>query len=67
MKANELRSKNVNELQNELLACLREQFNLRMQLGSRQIARADGLKTLRRNIARIKTIMGEKKREGNQV
>ena len=60
MKANELREKNVDDLNTELLALLREQFNLRMQNGSGQLSRPHQMKDVRRNIARVKTILNEK-------
>ncbi|MGP1931827.1 MAG: 50S ribosomal protein L29 [Arsenophonus sp.] len=62
MKAKELRLKNVDELNTELLNLLREQFNLSMQLGSRKLQQFHLLKLLRRDIARIKTLISEKKR-----
>ena len=61
MKANELREKTVDELKKELLALLREQFNLRMQKGMGQGAKTNlPLRTVRLDIARIKTILNEK-------
>jgi large subunit ribosomal protein L29 len=60
MKIKELRDKTVAELQQELLGLLREQFNLRMQRGSEQLARTHLLRDVRRNIARIKTLLTEK-------
>lgn len=60
MKASELREKNVEDLNKELLALLREQFNLRMQNGSGQLTRPHQMKEVRRNIARLKTILNEK-------
>ena len=62
MNVNELRSKNDGELQQSLYDLLKEQFNLRMQKGTGQIARPDQLRTVRRNIARVKTVMSERKR-----
>lgn len=59
MKASEMRSKNADELNKELLDLLREQFNLRMQRGSGQLARPHQMKVVRRNIARLKTILNE--------
>jgi len=59
MKAEELRKKNSNELQGELDELLKEQFKLRMQKGSGQMSNPARFKTLRREIARIKTIMTE--------
>ncbi len=60
MEAKELRQKTVDELQQELLENLREQVNLRMQKGVGQLSRHTQLKAVRRNIARIKTILTEK-------
>ncbi len=60
MKANELREKSVDELQGELTALYREQFNLRMQRGIGQMSQSHRFKAVRRDIARIKTILGEK-------
>ncbi len=60
MKTNELRGKSVEELNKELLSLTREKFNLRMQRGSGQLARPHQMKQVRRNIARVKTILNEK-------
>lgn len=60
MKASELREKSVDDLNSELLALLREQFNLRMQNGSGQLSRPHQMKEVRRGIARIKTLLNEK-------
>lgn len=60
MKANELRQKTHAELQDELLALRREQFNLRMQRGVSQAARPHEFSRVRREIARIKTVLGER-------
>ncbi len=60
MKASELKSKTVEELGTELEALLREQFNLRMQRGTGQLSRPHQMKDVRRNIARVKTILREK-------
>jgi len=60
MKGSDLRAKNVADLEQDLLGLLREQFNLRMQRGSEQLARTHLLRQVRRNIARIKTVLGEK-------
>jgi len=64
MNASELRQKTDEELRDELRGLLREQFNLRMQKGVGQMARPDQFKKVRRNIARVKTIMNE--RAGSQ-
>lgn len=66
MKASELLSKSEQELRDELTALLREQFNLRMQRGINPDAiRPDQFKKVRRNIARVKTIMSAN-RSGEQ-
>ncbi|GGI93028.1 50S ribosomal protein L29 [Shewanella gelidii] len=60
MKASELREKSVEELNAELLGLLREQFNLRMQNATGQLSQTHQLKQVRRNIARVKTIITSK-------
>lgn len=60
MKATDLLNKNIDELKAELIALLKEQFNLRMQKGAGQLAKANVLKTVRRSIARIKTVLKQK-------
>ena len=60
MKASEIRGKNPDELQKELEALLRAQFGLRMQLATHQLANTSQLKKVRRDIARVRTIMKEK-------
>lgn len=60
MKANDLREKSVSDLNKELLELAREKFNLRMQRATGQMARTHQMKEVRRNIARIKTILNEK-------
>lgn len=60
MKAAELREKTTEDLNKELLDLLREQFNLRMQRGSGQLSRPSDMKRVRRDIARIKTVLTEK-------
>jgi large subunit ribosomal protein L29 len=60
MKASELRNKSIEELTKELLALLREQFNLRMQRGTGQPPKPHLFKKVRLAIARIKTVLSEK-------
>ena len=62
MKAKELRAKSKGELQEELLKLRREQFNLRMAQASGASARPDQFGKVRRNVARVKTVLGEKAR-----
>ncbi|MFA6409879.1 MAG: 50S ribosomal protein L29 [Gammaproteobacteria bacterium] len=60
MKASELRKKTMEELQQELTALLREEFNLRIGKGLDEVkAKPQARKEVRRNIARIKTILRE--------
>jgi large subunit ribosomal protein L29 len=61
MKAKELRNSGAAELQTQLDGLLREQFNLRMQRGVGQLSRPSQMKAVRRDIARIKTVMAELK------
>ena len=60
MKAQELREKSVEELNSELLAQLQEQFKLRMQASTGQLQQTHLVKQVRRDIARIKTVLAEK-------
>ena len=60
MKASELRGKNGEELQKELEGLLRAQFGLRMQVATQQLSNTSQLKKVRRDIARVRTIMKEK-------
>ena len=59
MIASELRQKTKDELETMLLELSREQFNLRMQKGSGQLSKPDQVKKVRRDIARIHTILNE--------
>lgn len=60
MKASELRSKEATELSKELESLLRAQFNLRMQRATQQLSNTSQLGKVRRDIARVRTIMAEK-------
>ena len=60
MNAAELREKSVEELNTALLELLREQFNLRMQNSTGQLAQSHLIKNVRRDIARVKTILNQK-------
>jgi len=60
MNATELREKTADELNVELLSLTREQFNLRMQQATGQMGKPHQMKNVRRNIARVKTILTEK-------
>ena len=60
MKASELRSKDATELAKELESLLKAQFNLRMQRATQQLSNTSQLGKVRRDIARVRTIMAEK-------
>lgn len=64
MKASELREKSLAELNDELTGLYREQFNLRMQRGTGQMSRPDQFGQVRKNIARVKTVINEKMKAG---
>jgi large subunit ribosomal protein L29 len=61
MKAKELRGTSAESLREQLEGLLREQFNLRMQRGVGQLTRPSRMKAVRRDIARVKTVMAELK------
>jgi large subunit ribosomal protein L29 len=60
MKPSELRTKDGAELQKELEGLLRAQFGLRMQLATQQLGNTSQMKKVKRDIARVRTIMKEK-------
>jgi large subunit ribosomal protein L29 len=60
MKASEFRSKNQEELNKELIELLKAQFSLRMQHATQQLGNNSQLRKVRRDIARVRTILGEK-------
>ena len=60
MKANELREKSVEELNQELLKVREEQFRLRMQDATGQLNQTHLLKQAQRDVARIKTVLTQK-------
>jgi large subunit ribosomal protein L29 len=60
MKATELRNKSADELNAELLDLLKAQFSLRMQIATQQLSNTSQLSKVRRDIARVRTIIREK-------
>jgi large subunit ribosomal protein L29 len=60
MKASELRAKSPADLNKELVELLKAQFSLRMQLATQQLSNNSQLGKVRRDIARVKTILREK-------
>ena len=59
MKASELRQKSKDELGAMLIELSREKFNLKMQKGTGQLSKPDQVKKVRRDVARIHTILNE--------
>jgi len=62
MKANELRAQDAGALNTELQALLKAQFSLRMQKATQQLSNTSQLKKVRRDIARVRTVLAEKAR-----
>ena len=60
MKPNELRAKDLAELNQELNDLLKAQFSLRMQIATQQLTNNSQLKKTRRDIARVRTIIAQK-------
>jgi len=60
MKANELTGKSPDELQQELQSLLKAQFSLRMQKATQQLTNTSQLKKVRRDIARVRTVLAQK-------
>ena len=60
MKASELRAKSVDELNKELLDLLKAQFGLRMQIATQQLSNNSQIGKVRRDIARVRTLLREK-------
>jgi large subunit ribosomal protein L29 len=60
MKASELRSKSADELKKELLDLLKAQFGLRMQIATQQLSNTSQMSKVRRDIARVRTLIREK-------
>ena len=60
MKASELRIKSAADLEQEMLSLTKAQFGLRMQVATQQMANTSELRKVRRDIARVKTVLNEK-------
>jgi large subunit ribosomal protein L29 len=66
MKGKDLRAKSAAELNEELLKLRREQFNLRMARATGQAAKPDQFSKVRRNIARVKTVLAQGRQAGGK-
>ena len=64
MKAEELRGKTQDELQKTLLDLKKQQFNLRIQKSQGQLENTAKIRIVRRDIARVRTVLNEKKVKG---
>lgn len=60
MKAKDLRAKSAAELNDELLSLRKAQFGLRMQVATQQLTNVSEIRKVRRDIARVKTVMNQK-------
>ncbi|MEX0637432.1 MAG: 50S ribosomal protein L29 [Burkholderiales bacterium] len=60
MKASELRAKSGDELHKELNELLKAQFGLRVQIATQQLGNTSQIKKVRRDIARVRTVLKEK-------
>jgi large subunit ribosomal protein L29 len=69
MKATELREKTVDELQESLIALVKDQFTYRMQKSTGQLNQTHVLKEVAKDIARVKTVLNEKSADtqGNTI
>ena len=67
VKAEALRAKTVDELKTQLVDLKREQFNLRFQAAGGQVENPTRAKIVRREIARIKTVLGQMASSANTV
>ncbi|MEO1203689.1 MAG: 50S ribosomal protein L29 [Pseudomonadota bacterium] len=66
MEASELRNKTVEELNDELVALRREQYSLRMQAATGDLANTGEPSRVRKDIARVKTVLNELKRAAGE-
>ena len=66
MNAADLREKSVDELNNELVALRREQFNLRMQHATGELTKNTEHGRVKRDIARVKTVLNEQQRAAGE-
>jgi large subunit ribosomal protein L29 len=66
MKASELRTKSVEDLRKELLELRKAQFGLRMQLATQSLTRNSEIQRVKREIARVHTVLTEKAKASKQ-
>ena len=66
-QATEFRNMNVDQLNDELVKLRKEQFNMRFQKATGQLEKTARIRAVRRSIARINTILGEKARTSKKA
>ncbi|MBQ76537.1 MAG: 50S ribosomal protein L29 [Gammaproteobacteria bacterium] len=66
MKASELREKSVDELQQDLVTLMKDQFDYRMQKSTGQLNQTHLVKAVAKDIARVKTVLRQKAVDGKQ-
>jgi large subunit ribosomal protein L29 len=66
MKASELRSKSVEDLQKELIELRKAQFGLRMQMATQSLTKNSEIQRVKREIARVHTVLTEKSKASKQ-
>jgi large subunit ribosomal protein L29 len=64
MNASELRGRSDSELRDELASLLKAQFSLRMQKATQQLSNTSQLRKVRRDIARVRTVIAQKAQQG---
>jgi large subunit ribosomal protein L29 len=67
MKAEDLRTKTIDELTDQLASLKKEQFNLRFQRATGQLEKTARIREVRRDIARIKTVAAQKRAAENRA
>ena len=65
MKTEDVRAKNSDELETELMALKKEQFNLRFQRATGQLENTARVRSIRRDVARIKTILQQRSKKSS--
>ena len=65
MKIEDVRAKNSDELETELMALKKEQFNLRFQRATGQLENTARVRSIRRDVARIKTILQQRRKQSS--
>jgi large subunit ribosomal protein L29 len=65
MTPNELRGRTPQELREELASLLKAQFSLRMQKATQQLSNTSQLRKVRRDIARVRTVLAQKAKQAS--